>query len=129
MNDLKSAITPIKIPATRIFAAAEEGNSRLFVCQKSLVRAEVNDIPRLAKPRPENAFQSAFNSLEGLDRFLLSPDKGNCVAVMFRQLHYHEKVLSLRQKYAFNLSSYPTNKARKRLSRVLLDLKKAKRAE
>ena len=65
---LKSDITPIKIPATRIFAAAEEGNSRLFVCQKSLVRADVDDIPRLAKPRPENiskCFQSAFHSLEG----------------------------------------------------------------
>ena len=62
---LKSSITSIKIPAAKIFAAAEEGNSRLFVCQKSLVRAEVNAIPRPAKPHPENiskCFQSASNS-------------------------------------------------------------------
>ena len=51
-NGLKFGKTSIIIPGPEIVAAAEEGSSWLFLDQKGLIRAEVNDIPRPAKLRP-----------------------------------------------------------------------------
>ena len=62
-NGFKFVQSSIKILAPEIIAAAEGGSSPLFLDQKGLVRAEVNHIPRPAKPRPENISKDVFKAL------------------------------------------------------------------
>ena len=62
-NGFKFVKTSIKIPVAEFIASAEEGSSRLFLDHKGLVTAEVNDIPRPPKPRPENISKDVFKAL------------------------------------------------------------------
>ena len=62
-NGFKFVKTSIKILAPEIVGSAEEGSSWFFPEQKGLVRAEVNNIPRPAKPRPENISNDVFKAL------------------------------------------------------------------
>ena len=126
-------ITSIKIPAAEIVAAAEEGNSRLAVHQRRLIRAEVSDTPRTAKTSLKKISRDVFSAFLTLkkdsDRLILSADKGNCVAVMFGQTAVPQEgpVSAQWQMYPFNLKYDPTSKAQRKVNRMLLDLKTAHR--
>ena len=125
---LNFSVTPRNIPKASMVASIESGIRNLPDSSKSIIRSQVANILRSAKPPRCNLSADEINALRTLKKdssIVIQPaDKGNATVIMDRS-SYEEKLDSLLSDNSIyeKLKRDPTKCTERNMNRMLLRLK------